>query len=145
MLLRVRVTPNARRTEILGWCEDQVSGPVLRIRVAAPPREGAANRELRIFLAKALRLPKGRIRLARGAAARIKTFQIPDGTALPTVTAPRTYQAVGVEGNQVARTRLAGRTTCPAEPVLPDGETTLTLGPDAETIRPWAEKLLKRR
>ena len=83
MLLRVRVTPNARRTEILGWCEDQLAGPVLRIRVAAPPRDGAANKELRIFLSKTLRMPKAQIRLARGAAARIKTFQIPDHTKLP--------------------------------------------------------------
>jgi uncharacterized protein (TIGR00251 family) len=83
MQLRIRVTPNARRTEILGWCDDQLSGRVLRIRVAAPPRDGAANKQLRMFLSKTLHIPKARIRLARGAAARIKTFQIPDGTDLP--------------------------------------------------------------
>ena len=83
MLLRIRVTPNARRTEILGWCDDQIGGRVLRIRVAAPPREGAANKELQLFLSRTLRLRKAQVRLARGAAARIKTFQIPDGTALP--------------------------------------------------------------
>jgi uncharacterized protein (TIGR00251 family) len=83
MLLRVRVTPNARKTEILGWCEDHLFGRVLRIRVAAPPRDGRANKELQLFLSRALSLRKAQIRLAHGSSARIKTFQIPDGTGLP--------------------------------------------------------------
>jgi uncharacterized protein (TIGR00251 family) len=83
MLLRIRVTPNARKTEVIGWCEDQLSGRVLRIRVAAPPRDGLANKEIQLFLARSLRIPRGLVRLTRGAAGRIKTFQLPDGTEIP--------------------------------------------------------------
>ncbi len=83
MLLRIRVTPNARKTEIIGWCADDLSGRVLHIRVAAAPRDSAANKEIQVFLARTLGLPKTQVRLARGAAARIKTFQVPDHTTLP--------------------------------------------------------------
>ena len=83
MLLRIRVTPNARRSEILGWQEDPVSGRVLKIRIAAPPAEGKANAALQVFLAKTLGIPKSQVRLAKGAASRIKSFEIPDGTELP--------------------------------------------------------------
>jgi len=83
MLLRVRATPNAKRSEILGWLEDPLCGRVLKVRVAAPPVEGKANAALKVFLAKSLGLPKSGVRLARGAASRIKTFEIPDGTPLP--------------------------------------------------------------
>jgi uncharacterized protein (TIGR00251 family) len=83
MLLRVRATPNAKRSEILGWAEDPVCGRVLKVRIAAPPTEGKANTALRLFLAKSLDIPKSRVRLVRGAASRIKTFEIPDGTVEP--------------------------------------------------------------
>lgn len=83
MLLRIRATPNARKTEIIGWCDDDLAGRILRIRVAAPPRDGRANKEIQLFLARTLGLPKTQVRLARGTAARIKTFQIPDGAKLP--------------------------------------------------------------
>jgi uncharacterized protein (TIGR00251 family) len=83
MLLRIRVTPNARRSEILGWQEDPVSGRVLKIRIAASPTEGKANTALQVFLAKSLGIPKSQVRLAKGAASRIKSFEIPDGTTLP--------------------------------------------------------------
>lgn len=81
--LRVRVTPNARRSEISGWDDDPQAGRVLRVRVAAPPVEGKANAALRDFLAIALGLSKSQIRLEQGESSRIKTFIIPDGTALP--------------------------------------------------------------
>ena len=81
--LRVRATPNARRSEISGWDHDPQAGRVLRVRVAAPPTEGKANAALRDFLAAALGLPKSQIRLDHGASSRIKTFTIPDGTTLP--------------------------------------------------------------
>ena len=48
----------------------------IEVRVAAPPREGAANDAVRRALAEALGLPVSRIRLIRGAAARTKLFEI---------------------------------------------------------------------
>jgi uncharacterized protein YggU (UPF0235/DUF167 family) len=83
MKLRVRATPNASRSELLGWENDEQSGRILRVRVAAPPAEGRANAALRDFLAKTLGLPKSKVLLEKGASSRFKSFEIPDGTKLP--------------------------------------------------------------
>jgi hypothetical protein len=83
MNLRVRATPNARRSEIIGWEDDPQAGRILRVRVAAPPTEGKANAALRDFLAKVLELPKSKVVLEKGNASRFKSFEIPDGTPLP--------------------------------------------------------------
>lgn len=83
MQLRVRATPHARRSEIIGWENDAQAGRILRVRVAAPPVEGKANRELRDLLAASLGLPKSKVVLEKGNTARFKSFEIPDGTPLP--------------------------------------------------------------
>ena len=83
MKLRVRATPNARESKIMGWEEDALVGRVLRVRVAAPPSEGKANAELRNYLAKTLGVPKSRLVLEKGSTSRIKCFDVPDGTRLP--------------------------------------------------------------
>lgn len=62
------VTPRASRSEVAG-----VAGDRLRVRVAAPPVEGAANDELVRFLARALDVPRGAVDLVAGAAGRRKT------------------------------------------------------------------------
>jgi len=80
MKLRVKVTSNARMSEIIGWEEDDLAGRVLRVRVAAPPTEGKANAELRAFLAKALGLGKSKVVMEKGSSSRFKTFEIPDGS-----------------------------------------------------------------
>ncbi|RPJ34259.1 MAG: DUF167 domain-containing protein [Verrucomicrobiaceae bacterium] len=83
MKLRVRATPNALRSELIGWEDDAQAGRILRVRVAAPPVEGKANAELRDFLARMLGLPKARVLLEKGGSSRFKSFEIPDGTKLP--------------------------------------------------------------
>ena len=83
MKLRVRATPNARKSEIIDWEEDAQWGRVLRVRVGAPAVEGKANAELQAFLAKTLGLAKSKILIQKGAGSRFKTFEIPDGTPLP--------------------------------------------------------------
>jgi len=80
MILRVRATPNASRSEIIGWEDDPQAGRVLRVRVAAPPVEGKANTELREFLAKSFKLSKSKVVLQKGNSSRYKSFEIPDGT-----------------------------------------------------------------
>ena len=82
MHLHVRATPNARRSEIVGWEDEPLVGRVLRVRIAAAPADGKANVALREFLAKALGLSKSRVTLEKGASSRYKTFAIPDGTRL---------------------------------------------------------------
>ncbi len=60
--LTIRVTPRARRTEVGGVLDDGT----VRIRVAAPPVEGKANRALIAFLAKLLGVRKNKIEIVAG-------------------------------------------------------------------------------
>lgn len=76
--LHVKATPNARTSEVIGWEDDPMRGPILRVRIAAPPVEGKANAALRTFLADWLGLSKSQVTLEKGDTSRIKTFSIPD-------------------------------------------------------------------
>lgn len=80
--LVVRVTPNARKSEILGWGADEKGRPVLMIKLAAPPVDGKANDELLRFLAKSLGCPRSQIQLVRGEGSRQKTVEIPAAAAV---------------------------------------------------------------
>ena len=44
MNLAVKVTPNARKSEITGWGADEQGRRVLLVKLAAPAQEGKANR-----------------------------------------------------------------------------------------------------
>ena len=76
-LLRVRVTPGARKSEIAGE-----AGGRLRVRLQAPPVEGKANRELTRFIARSFGLKKNRVSLAGGEKSREKTLLL-EGLDLP--------------------------------------------------------------
>lgn len=69
--LRVRVTPKASRNGVLGVVEG-----ALRLRIQAPPADGAANEKTREFLAELLGCPRGAVRLERGQSHREKIFRI---------------------------------------------------------------------
>jgi uncharacterized protein (TIGR00251 family) len=70
--LSVRVTPGAKRTQIVRWHDE-----ALMIKVAAPPVEGAANAELVRFLARdVLGLPRSAVKVVRGEKSRTKTLFI---------------------------------------------------------------------
>ena len=60
--LTIRVTPRARRTEVGGVLDDGT----VRIRVAAPPVDGKANRALIAFLAKLLGVRKNKVEIVAG-------------------------------------------------------------------------------
>ncbi|MFQ5689134.1 MAG: DUF167 domain-containing protein [Gemmatimonadota bacterium] len=68
---RVRVQPRASRTEIAGPYEDGV-----KVRLAAPPVEGAANEALLRFLSKRLRVPRSSVRIVRGGRSRDKLVEV---------------------------------------------------------------------
>ena len=70
---RVRVQPAAPRDELLGW---NAAGE-LRIKVAAPPREGEANKQLVSFLAKRFSLPKREIEIESGEKSKTKIIAAP--------------------------------------------------------------------
>ena len=72
-LLRLTVVPGAQRTQVVGLYGDR-----LKIRLAAPPEKGAANRELIDFLARALNLPKSSLKLTAGAQSRSKVVAVSD-------------------------------------------------------------------
>lgn len=69
--LVVHVVPRAKTTEIAGRYGDAV-----RIRLAAPPVDGAANAELIRFLAKRLRVAKRDIAIIGGAGGRRKRLSV---------------------------------------------------------------------
>lgn len=83
MKLALKVTPGARKNEILGWEDDYPQvGRVLKVKIAAPPVEGKANKEIILFLAKALGISRSSIEVVHGTSGRIKLVEIPDGTDL---------------------------------------------------------------
>jgi uncharacterized protein (TIGR00251 family) len=67
----VRVAPRASRTAAAG-----VHDGALKVRVAAPPVEGAANAELARFLAKGLRVPARAVEIVGGRASKTKLVRV---------------------------------------------------------------------
>ncbi len=63
--------PNAARNELAGFSEG-----VLRVKVAAPPVKGKANKELIAFLAQKLGLSKGDLTILKGHTSRNKLISI---------------------------------------------------------------------
>ena len=55
--ITIQVQPRAARTEVIG-----LHGNAIKLRVAAPPVDGAANRELIRCLARLLNVPRARVR-----------------------------------------------------------------------------------
>jgi uncharacterized protein (TIGR00251 family) len=74
--LAVRLTPRASRNGLDGIGVDTDGRPVLRIRLTAPPVEGAANQALIDFLAGILSVRKKDISLRSGEAGRLKILEI---------------------------------------------------------------------
>ncbi|MEX1247344.1 MAG: DUF167 domain-containing protein [Anaerolineales bacterium] len=72
--LAIRVTPRARRDEIVEVLADQT----IKIRLTAPPLEGRANEALIEFLAKVLDVPRSKIDIIAGDRGRDKLVSILD-------------------------------------------------------------------
>ena len=70
----VRVVPRASRSEIVGEHDG-----ALRVRIAAPPVDGAANDELVRLLARAFGVARGAIEIAAGHASKLKTVRVTGG------------------------------------------------------------------
>ncbi len=78
LLLRVYVQPRASRDGIAGR-----HGDALKIRLTAPPVDGAANEALCRFLAKACGVAKSAVTVESGDASRRKTVRIRAPQTLP--------------------------------------------------------------
>ncbi len=61
--------------------------PCLKVRVSAPPVEGAANEALASFLAKSLDLPRSAVTLTAGDRARVKRLHLRGEDLAPRLTA----------------------------------------------------------
>jgi uncharacterized protein (TIGR00251 family) len=69
--ISVRVTPNSPSNQIQG-----LANGVWKVRIAAPPDKGKANKELLDFLARKLNLRKDNLTLLRGASTRTKMIGV---------------------------------------------------------------------
>lgn len=67
----VRAAPRAERSELAG-----IHGDELRVRLAAPPVDGAANDELRSFFAGLLGVAPSGVTVVRGASSRSKVVRV---------------------------------------------------------------------
>ncbi len=69
--LSVRAQPRASRSEIVGEHDG-----ALKVRLAAPPVDGEANRELVRFLAKRLGVAPSRVSVVAGESGRSKVVEV---------------------------------------------------------------------
>ncbi|MGJ8652224.1 MAG: DUF167 domain-containing protein [Opitutaceae bacterium] len=69
--LAVRVIPNASRDEIVGWHDG-----ALKIKIAAQPEAGKANKAICALLVKRLKLPKHAVEITHGHTASRKRIEI---------------------------------------------------------------------
>jgi uncharacterized protein len=76
LTFRVRVVPRASRSEVAGE-----HGGALRVRVAAPPVEGAANEELARLLAREFGVTARDVEIKSGHASKTKTICVRGATA----------------------------------------------------------------
>ena len=70
--LNVYAKPNAKKTALL-----EISKDALHVALHAQPKEGEANQELILFIAKLFKIPKTQITLLRGQESRHKQLRVP--------------------------------------------------------------------
>ena len=83
--LRLRIQPRASREEVAG-----VSADSIRIRLTAPPVDGAANEALTRFLAARLEVPRSAVELVSGRTGRTKLV------AVSGISAEQAAQRLGI-------------------------------------------------
>jgi uncharacterized protein len=71
LIFTVRVIPRSSKSEIAGELDR-----MLKIRLAAPPVEGAANAELIKFLSKTFGISKSNVHILSGEMSRTKQIEI---------------------------------------------------------------------
>ena len=71
VIFNLRIVPNSSKSEILGEFDGS-----LKIKIAAPPVDGAANAELIKFLSKKLGVPKSAVEIISGQNSKNKQVKI---------------------------------------------------------------------
>jgi uncharacterized protein (TIGR00251 family) len=67
------IQPGARKPAIAGK-----HGEHVKLKIAAPPVEGAANKAVLEFIAEHLEIPRSAVALVNGEKSRVKTIEIDD-------------------------------------------------------------------
>lgn len=88
-IVLIHVQPNASFTAYAGEY-----GEALKVRIAGPPVNGAANNELTRFLADQFSIPRQNVQIIQGMSARRKRV------LLRSISAGRVYQVFGLQGGQ---------------------------------------------
>jgi len=70
-MLPVHVRPSAGRNEVTGFTVD-----ALQVKIAAPPVQGKANRELLVFLSQQLGVRQDALTIIRGLSSRYKLVRV---------------------------------------------------------------------
>jgi uncharacterized protein len=70
-LITLHVQPGARKNEVIGY-----DGSIIRLKIAAPPVEGKANREVIAFLSQRLDIKKGALTIRHGLTSRDKVIAV---------------------------------------------------------------------
>lgn len=71
ILLRLYIGPASSKT-----CWDKVYHDRQKVRISAPPVDGAANEELITFIAKSFKVSKSRVHLLRGMSSKQKDLYV---------------------------------------------------------------------
>lgn len=71
LTLMLRVVPRASKSEVIGMVEGH-----LKVKIAAPPVDGAANAELIKLLSRYFDVPKRNIELVSGETSRVKKVRV---------------------------------------------------------------------
>lgn len=69
--ISVRLTPNASKDEILGYCDDYV-----KIKISAPPNENKANKKLISFISDFFNVAKSDVSMISGDKSRLKRIAV---------------------------------------------------------------------
>jgi len=75
ILVKVLVQPRAAKNEIVG-----LQGDMLKVKLTAPPVDGAANRMCRDYVAKALKVRRSQVEMVSGHKSRSKTLLVRSAT-----------------------------------------------------------------
>ncbi len=78
IILKVKAQPQASKSEFCGLYGDDA----IKVRVAAPAVEGAANKELIKFFSKQFKVPKSSIEFVSGQSSKVKLIKVPKSEKL---------------------------------------------------------------
>jgi uncharacterized protein len=76
MRLAVRLTPKGGRDAVEGWIAGADSAKLLKVRVAAPPEAGNANKALIALIAETFGVSRSAVTITSGETARLKLIDV---------------------------------------------------------------------